>query len=193
MVDFLDPNGNNTSNWNLFDFNRFDLGVRQPNVPETTNAVQTNSSDDNENQEYNMETVSITDKKITEIKIWTYGYKGATQPIPTVNIYFNGWKSSQNLSIPNGTVPADAAWISNTWVVDSETQAHIDGLLIRFTSGTMIKGVQIILYASYAEITTELLVVGPANIDKWNGINTINLVKWNGVNWSDLVKYNGID
>ncbi len=186
---FLDPNLNNTSLWFTNDFNFINDGIRQPNaVNEGASAVEASKNDDNENQEYRMETFSITGQRITQIKIWTYG--GILTVDADVNIYFNGWQTPQDLNLP---VPTSQAWTSNTFTVESTTQSHIDGLLLRFTSPTMEIANQILIHAVYAEVTYEVATVGPTNLSKWNGINTEDLAKWNGINWSDLVKYNGID
>ena len=186
---YLDPDGNNTSVWFVNPYSHINDGIRQPGaINEGATAVEANKDDDNENQEYTMESFDITGQKITEIKIWTYG--GILTVDADVNIYFGGWKTPQDLNLP---APASQAWTSNTFTFESTSQANLDGLLLRFTSPTMEAGNSILIHAAYAEVTYEAVGAGPTNVVKWNGIEVGNLVKWNGIPWENIVKYNGID
>ena len=148
------------------------------------------SADDNENQAYNMETVDITGLQVTTIRLWVYGKISVVdvqQPYGDVNVV------GLNEKVLN--MPYADGWRSVVWSgLTITTQATIDNLVASINSkGCNALGPNIIIWGMYLEITTESLAVGPANLSKWNGIDTSNMVKWNGINWEDLVKYNGID
>lgn len=200
VVIYLDPNGNANTLWIDFEFNQINDETRQSDVPDFAN-VRADPTDDNENQTYNLTDTELpAGWRVTNITLWAYGgmvigSTGTTSPFADINL---AGCNEKDLVVPaSGVEWHSVSWSDSDFGIEIDSQAEINAITLSINSKTCINpnkgGFCLAFTGIYLEVTIIQTIIGPANIAKWNGIETANLAKWNGVNWSDLAKYNGID
>jgi hypothetical protein len=138
-------------------WNKLDDYIVDPEAGDN-NFIVAASYDDGAIDEFLMDNNLQFIKKVTEIKVKTYGNFVGTKR-PRVSIFWNdAWQSYKTVNLPGSPVPVPPipiGWATNTWTLEGNQQ-DVDDLRVRYKAN-----VQNVIYASnlidafYCEISYE--------------------------------------
>jgi len=183
-VDFCDPNGTNTGEWQYTGSSthheNVDDAIRQPTNPNLDDNNNYADGDQSDIEDYSFTSLTVTE--VTSVRIWYMG-GNAYAHMPEVRIYMGGWTAQQ-------TADLAGVWRSlifnGTW-----SQEDLNGLRVEWQAPSTIDKFEVgFLYAVYAEVTYTLeeegyghdfMGVPAANIDSVNGIPSANIDTIKGV------------
>ncbi len=180
------PQSDVTAQWTSTGTPHADEINEDKDTPVQADNIQALDSDDNDIDDFNMTTDTIS-VNIISAEVFMY-FIQAPANVFEVDFYDgSSWQGYQLLAEDHLI-----AWSSRTFAGLNMNQTAVNNCRVRFRAGVIGKGFGPLIATVYVVLDDGVSVGGPTGIEKVYGIDSSAIAKKYGTNWSDIAKIYGI-